>query len=109
MRTVFHVSDAATFAYADAKVENLLADDEAPVDAVAVLVDAPGPIEAAAGRHRSTAAAILDAGADLRVCSNAARGAVASVGDLPAGAELVSSGVGDLTRLQADGWAYVRL
>jgi len=109
VRTVFHVSTVETFAYADAKVRNLLDDDAVDVDAVAVVLDAPGPIEAAAGSYRSTATALLDAGARLAVCSNALRGAVSSVADLPDGTEAVSSGVGELTRLQADGWAYVRL
>ena len=106
--TVFHVSTPETLSYVDAKVENLLADDTVPVDRVAVVVDSGRTIDAAAGRERRSVERVLDAGGECRVCSNALRGAEAGLADLPDGVERASSGVGELTRLQSRGYAYVR-
>ncbi|GAA0206360.1 DsrE family protein [Halobaculum roseum] len=121
MRTVFHVSTVDQLSYVDAKVRNLLGDDTVSVTSVAVVVDSPAVIDAAAedeGRERVEAvlaagesedgAAGEDADTAFRVCSNALRGATATLDDLPAGVESASSGVGELTRLQGDGWAYIR-
>ncbi|MFC7069394.1 hypothetical protein [Halobaculum lipolyticum] len=114
MRTVFHVSTVDQLSYVDAKVRNLLADDAVPVSAVAVVVDSGAVIDAAAdGDGRERVETVLAAGGDgaetaFRVCANALRGATATLDDLPAGVEAASSGVGELTRLQHDGWAYVR-
>ena len=108
MDTAFHVSTTDQLSYVDAKVWNLLADDTVTVDSVAVVVDSPAVIDAAAGGMYGQAAAVLDAGAALRVCSNALSGADASLADLPAGAEAASSGVGELTRLQGEEYAHIR-
>ncbi|MFC7135646.1 hypothetical protein [Halobaculum litoreum] len=114
MRTVFHVSTTDQLSYVDAKVTNLLADDSLTVTAVAVVVDNPAVIDAAAGGDgRERVETVLAAGGDdadtaVRVCANALRGATATLEDLPAGVERASSGVGELTRLQADGWSYIR-
>ncbi|WP_348607272.1 hypothetical protein [Halobaculum rarum] len=113
MRTVFHVSTVDQLSHADAKVTNLLADDTLDVRAVAVVVDDPAVIDAAAdsdGHERVEAvlAAGDEAETTFRVCSNALRGAAATLNELPEGVEAASSGVGELTRLQDDGWAYIR-
>ncbi|MFC7096978.1 hypothetical protein [Halobaculum marinum] len=114
MRTVFHVSTVDQLSYVDAKVTNLLADETVPVSHVAVVVDNPAVIDAAeSGDGRERVETVLAAGGDdaetaFRVCSNALRGATATLDDLPHGVERASSGVGELTRLQADGWAYIR-
>lgn len=108
MRTVFHVSTADQLSYVDAKVRNLLADETVAVDHVAVVLDSPDAIDAAAGRLREQAESVLADGGDFEICSNASRGATCSMGDLPGGVEQVSSGVGELTRLQDEGYAYIR-
>ncbi len=109
MRTVFHVSTAQQLSYVDAKVRNLLEDETVDIDHVAVVLDAPGPIDAAADRLRDKARAVIAAGGAFEICSNATRGATHSIEDLPDGAERVASGVGELTRLQDRGYAYIRL
>jgi intracellular sulfur oxidation DsrE/DsrF family protein len=109
VNTVFHCSTTDSLSITDAKVSNLLGDETVEIDAVAVVVDSPTVIDAAAGSHRETVAAILDAGAEFCVCSNALRGATSSLADLPDGTEKVSSGVGELTRRQNRGAAYIRL
>lgn len=108
VQTVFHTSRPEQFSVVDAKVRNLFDDDTVELDSVAVLVDRGETIDAAAGELRETTEAVLDAGATLKLCSNALRGADAAVSDFPEGTEAVSSGVGELTRLQHDGWAYIR-
>lgn len=108
MQTVFHTSHPEQFRVADAKVRNLLADETLEMDDVAVLIDRPGTIDAAADDQRETADAVIDAGATLKVCSNALRGADIDESGLPEGTDVVSSGVGELTRLQSQGWAYIR-
>ncbi|WP_277554907.1 hypothetical protein [Halobaculum limi] len=116
MRTVFHVSTTNQLSYVDAKVQNLLADDTLNVTSVAVVVDNPVVIDAAVDSDgRDRVETVLAAGDDsddaataFRVCSNALRGATATLDDLPAGVERASSGVGELTRLQNQGYAYIR-
>lgn len=107
MRTVFHVSTPEQLSYVDAKVRNLLADETVEIEHVAVVLDAPEAIDAAAGSQRESAEAVLAEDADLGICSNAARGAT-RVEELPAGVERVSSAVGELTRLQDEGYAYIK-
>jgi intracellular sulfur oxidation DsrE/DsrF family protein len=111
MRTVFHVSTPADVPVVVAKVENLLADEAVAIDAVAVVIDDGETIT----RLHSDSAdaddlrALLDEGVALGVCNNAARHPAVSKSDLLDGVEVVSSGVGEFTRLQHEGYAYIRL
>lgn len=109
VNTVFHCSTSDSLAITDAKVTNLLGDETVEIESVAVVVDSPTVIDAAAGTHRETVEAVLDAGSEFCVCSNALRGATSSLADLPDGTDRVSSGVGELTRRQNEGAAYIRL
>jgi hypothetical protein len=109
VHTVFHVSDIDAYRTAEPKVRNLLGDDSLETDEVAVLVDRPTVIDAAALDCSETTAKLVALGATVKLCSNAARGADAVAGDFGEGVEFVSSGVGELTRLQKQGWAYIRL
>jgi hypothetical protein len=109
MDTVFHVSTTDQLSYIDAKVTNLLADETVAIGTVAVVVDSPRVIDAAAsGSGRERVETVLDAGGAFRICSNALQGADSETGDLPDGVEVASSGVGELTRLQNEGFAYIR-
>jgi hypothetical protein len=109
MQTVFHVSDIEAYRTTEAKVRNLLGDEQVQTDAVAVLVDRPTVIDAAALDCSETTAMLVAMGATVKLCSNAARGADAVESDFCEGVEFVSSGVGELTRLQNEGWTYIRL
>ena len=129
MHTVFHVSAVDAYRTAEPKVRNLLDDETVDIDAVAVVIDSSEVIDAAAGAESATTDALTDLGAAVKLCSNAARGVDGSFapvrqpeppnggsGDADAGkdafgdgVEFVSSGVGELTRLQGSGWAYIRL
>ncbi|NHX35111.1 MULTISPECIES: DsrE family protein [Halolamina] len=109
MNTVYHVSDVDAYRVAEPKVRNLLDDETLDVDAVTVVVDRPAVIDAAAGDLQETSDALVEMGATVKFCSNAAQGADAGEADFGDGVEFVSSGVGELTRLQTNGWAYIRL
>ncbi|GAB7094152.1 DsrE family protein [Halolamina litorea] len=109
MHTVFHVSGVDAYRTAEAKVRNLLDDETVDIEAVAVVVDRPTVIDAAAMDCRATTDVLVEMGATVKLCSNAARGAEAGESDFGEGVEFVSSGVGELTRLQDAGWAYIRL
>ena len=109
MHTVYHVSSIEAYRTAEAKVRNLLDDETLEIDGVAVVVDRPGVIDAAATDCRATTDALVGMGATVKLCSNAARGAEAGERDFGEGVAFVSSGVGELTRLQDSGWAYIRL
>jgi len=109
MHTVLHVSSVDAYRTAEPKVRNLLDDETVDIDAVAVVVDSGVVIDAAAGERRETTDALAELGATVKLCSNAARGADAGADDFGEGVAFVSSGVGELTRLQDSGWAYIRL
>lgn len=109
VQTVYHVSDVEAYRTAEAKVRNLLGDESLDVDEVAVVVDRPTVIDAAALDCVETTEALVEMGATVKLCSNAATGADAVKSDFGEGVEFVSSGVGELTRLQNDGWTYIRL
>lgn len=111
METVFHVSTPEDVRVVVAKVENLLADETVGMESVAVVLDSG---EAIARLHADSDLAddlrgLLAEGVDLEACSNAARRPAVSEPNLLDGVEVVSSGVGELTRLQDAGYAYVRL
>ncbi|QKY21044.1 DsrE family protein [Halolamina sp. CBA1230] len=109
MHTVFHASTVDAYRTAEPKVRNLLDDETVDIDAVAVVVDSSEVIDAAADAESATTDALTDLGATVKLCSNAARGADAGEDAFGDGVEFVSSGVGELTRLQDSGWAYIRL
>ncbi|MUV61326.1 DsrE family protein [Halobacterium sp. CBA1126] len=51
---------------------------------------------------------LIDRGVTVKQYSNTIEGADISEDDLIGGVELVSSGVGELTRLQNEGYAYIK-
>lgn len=111
MRTVFHVSTPEDVRTVVAKVRNLLADETVEMDSVAVVLDRG---EAIARLHADSDLAddlrdLLAEGVALKACSNAAQHPAVSKADLLEDVEVVSSGVGELIRLQDAGYAYIRL
>lgn len=111
MQTVFHVSTPADVRVVIPKVQNLLADETVEMDVVAVVLDRG---EAIAELHEGAEYAdeladLLADGINLKACSNATQHPAVSELELLSGVEVVSSGVGELTRLQQDGFSYIRL
>jgi len=111
VQTVFHVSTPEDVRTVVAKVRNLLADETVEMESAAVVLDSGAAI---AELHDGSDLAddlrdLLAESVELKVCRNAAQHPVVSEADLLEGVEVVSSGVGELTRLQNGGYAYIRL
>lgn len=111
METVFHLSsgDPDEQSHALANVANLLADGTVDVD-VAMVVNGDGAF--ALLEHEPTATQVRDLiedGVDVCVCSNSLEARDLAEPELVDGVDVVSSGVGELTRRQASGAAYVKV
>ncbi len=105
MQTVFHVSTPEAAGRSVHKVRNLLADETLDVDSVAVLFDAGGAIATLErGSDIADEFGLLGRDVEYKVCSNAVRSPAVDESNLVAGVETVSSGVGELTRLQTRGY-----
>jgi intracellular sulfur oxidation DsrE/DsrF family protein len=110
-QTVFHLieggSDEQDVALTLA--ENLAQDDTIDMDDIAVLAQAEGidPVTAD-GEHSDRVESLVNDGVSVKACSNTLDMFDLSEADLVDGVETVSSGVGELTRLQNDGYAYIR-
>lgn len=111
METVFHLTsgDPNDHSQALANVANLLADAEVDVD-VALVVNGSGVF--ALHEHEPASSQVeelIEDGVDVCVCANSLEARDLAVTDLADGVEVVSSGVGELTRRQADGAAYIKV
>lgn len=111
MRTVFHLStgDEDQQKTVLTIAENLSKDESIEMDDIAVVVQGGGigPVTRG-GTHSDTVKSLLDAGISFRVCSNTLDTKDLDESDLVASVETVSSGASALTRLQNDGYAYIR-
>lgn len=111
VNVVFHVPEghagALEGAIGDAEV--LLADGSVDVGAVVLVADG-GAVEhlVAGGALAPDVTVLLDRGASVRACANALEARDRSPGDLLGGVEAVPSAMGELARLQGEGYAYVR-
>lgn len=111
MKAVFHHSndDPDLHARVVGNVANLLDDDTIYLDAVAVVANSGGlELLRDESPEREQVEALLDRGVAFKQCSNTIAGTDVTEADLIDGVELVSSGVGELTRLQDDGYAYLK-
>jgi hypothetical protein len=111
MSTVFHFTKtgAQNQRHALANVANLLTDETTPTDEVVLVANGGGvkllTVEECAYPDR--VATLLETGASFRACENSMRAQSLTEDDLIDGAETVPAGVGELTKLQADGFAYI--
>lgn len=111
MRTVFHLirDDRDGQRLALNLAENLAEDDTVDVDHIVVLAQADGiePLRAdgpGADRVRS----LQERGIAFSACGNTLDLRDVTESDLVDGVDVVPTGVGELTRLQSEGYAYVR-
>ncbi|MFC6725885.1 DsrE family protein [Halobium palmae] len=111
MKTVFHLVQSdeqgrkTTLTIAD----NLTEDDTVEMEAIAVVAQADGAEPVTAGGTGSEQVeSLLEKGVSVKVCSNTMELKELDESDLVDGVETVSSGAAELTRLQADDYAYVR-
>lgn len=111
MKTVFHLiaGDAEDRATALTIAENTLDDDSVDITDVAVVAQANGIEPLTAGGEGSDAVErLLDRDVAVRACGNTLEMKDLDESDLVEGVETVPSGAGELTRLQSDGYAYIR-
>jgi hypothetical protein len=110
MSTVFHFSspDESSQEHAVANVANLLATD---LNMEAVVLVANGKGIRMLTTEQSAVAddveSLIEKGASFRACENSMSALGISESDLIDGVETVPAGVGELTTLQADGFAYI--
>ncbi|SEW24391.1 DsrE family protein [Halobacterium jilantaiense] len=111
MRSVVHLSsgDEAEQETALAVAENMLADESDSIDEVAVVAQSGG-IEAvtADGEYADRVRSLLDDGVPFKGCANTLETASLDESDLVDGVETVPEGAVEVTRLQNDGYAYLR-
>jgi intracellular sulfur oxidation DsrE/DsrF family protein len=111
MRTVFHLvqGDEDRQKTVLTIAENLSKDETIDLDDIMIVAQAGGigPVTQG-GTHSDTVQSLLDAGISFRACSNTLDTKDLDESDLVEGVETVSSGASALTRLQDDGYAYIR-
>ncbi|WP_207587538.1 DsrE family protein [Halomontanus rarus] len=111
MKSVFHLitddPDEQQTALTIAK--NLTEDDSVEIDDVVVVAQAGG-IEpfTADGEGSDDVRSLLEEGISFRACGNTLELKDLEETDLVDGVETVPSGAGELTRLQNEGYAYIR-
>jgi hypothetical protein len=111
MRTVFHVtsSDPERQSRALMSVANLLRDDTVEVDTVTVVANAGAVRMLTEGPHADRVRTLSQAGVEFRACSNSVERVGFAPSELLAPVETVTSGVGEVARLQETGYGYIRL
>ena len=111
MQTVFHLitGDPDQQKTALTIAENLTEDDSVEMDDIAVVAQADGiePLTAG-GTHSETVESLLETGISFKACGNTLDMEGLDESDLVDGVETVPSGAGELTRLQDDGYSYIR-
>lgn len=111
MQTVVHLlsGDEAEQDTALAIARNLLEDETDSIEDVAVVVQADGiRVVDADGDHAGTVRELIDDGVEFSACANTLEAHGLEESSLVDGVETVPEGVVEVTRLQSDGYAYVR-
>lgn len=111
MQTVFHLiaDDPQQQQTALTIAENLTEDDSVEIDDIAIVAQADGIEPLTAGGDGSDMVeSLLECGPSVKARSNTLDLKGLAESDLADGVETVPSGGGELTRLQSEGYAYVR-
>ncbi|WP_049898980.1 DsrE family protein [Halococcus agarilyticus] len=111
MKAVFHHSNDDTVLHERVvnNVANLLDDDSIDLDAVAVVTNSGGlALVTENSPQREHVETLMEHGVAFKQCRNTLAGTDTTAEDLIDGVELVPAGVGELTRLQAEGYAYIK-
>jgi len=111
MQTVFHLiaADPQHQRTALTIAENLTDDDAVEIEDIAIVAQADGigPLTAG-GDGSDMVESLLESGLSVKACSNTLDLKDLAESDLVDGVETVPSGGGELTRLQSEGYAYIR-
>ncbi|WP_226039773.1 DsrE family protein [Natrinema sp. DC36] len=111
MQTVFHLiaDEPAQRQTALTIAENLTKDDSVEISDIAIVAQADGIEPLTAGGDGSdTVESLLETGISVKACGNTLDLKDLAESDLVDGVETVPSGGGELTRLQNEGYAYIR-
>src|SRR6056297_2329991 len=110
MSTVFHFSGGEQEqGHAVANVANLLGDDSTTVDDVVLVANGAGiKLVTTDSTVADGVRSLVDRDVRFAACRNSMDAFDYADGDLLAGVETVPAGVGELTKLQADGYAYIK-
>jgi hypothetical protein len=111
MQTLIHLisEDETEHETALAVAENLLADESGSIDDVAVVAQSKG-IEAvtAGGKHEEQVQSLINDGVSFKGCSNTLEMMDLDESDLVGGVETVPEGAVEVTKLENEGYAYLR-
>jgi intracellular sulfur oxidation DsrE/DsrF family protein len=110
VKVVFHHSndDPQLHERIVGNIDNLLADGTLDLDAVALVANSGGlALLTTDSPERDAIEELIERGVAVKQCHNTIVGSDITEDDLIDGVELVSSGVGELTRLQSEGYAYI--
>lgn len=111
MNTVFHFSESgeSNQKHALNNVANLLSTDMVEMENTVLVANGAGIYLLSAERSNfpDRVRSLLEEGASFRACANSMEALDVAESDLIDGVEAVPAGVGELTRLQAEGYAYI--
>ena len=109
MKTVFHLSSDEPGKISEllGNIRNLKQDETLEVEQITAVLNADGVKAALKGSEaKQYLEPLIEEGLDLKVCSNSIRGREIDEKEILEG---VSSGVGELNRLQDEGFNYIRI
>lgn len=111
MTVVLHFSgEQSQQNHAVSNVQNLLEDDTTDTDAVALVANGPGvSLLTSDSTKKQAVEKLATNGVSLLACQNSLDAKGMTEDDLLSGVETVPAGVGELTKLQADGYGYIKV
>ena len=109
MNVVFHHTDDENLhERVTGNIENLLDDETVDTDTVALVSNGGGiSLLTKDSSYRETVESLIERGVAFKQCSNTLSGIDTTEDDLIDGVEVVSSGVGEVARLEAAGYVYI--
>jgi intracellular sulfur oxidation DsrE/DsrF family protein len=111
MQAVFHHSndDPELHERVVGNIANLLDDTSITLDSIVLVANSGGlALLTADSAQREQIETLQNRGVRFKQCRNTIEGTPITQADLIDGVELISSGVGELTRLQNEGYAYIK-
>lgn len=112
MKTVFHLSsdDSDKVSELIGNLKNLKTDETVDIETIAVVLNADGVHTVLKEESASEYLKVLaEEGVDLKVCSNSIGGQDIDEQELLDNTEIISSGVGELNRLQENNFNYIKI
>lgn len=111
MNVVFHVPshDPEDYESALGNIENLIADETKDVDEIVLIVNGDGlDMVVSSSEYAARIRALIDRHVRIQACQNTLDSAGRDANSLVEGVEKVPSAMGELVRLQTEGYAYIR-